>query len=196
MKETTIHNLSRVEYKKITPSMTHEEFKNWIDNDEPIIGFIGGVLTTPAMLDNKVPSAFPNNLEVKTEEYTEEEEVEEFDEETGEVTTKTITVTKTRVVTEAGVDEDGKETQVPVMVKREWQEYVGGLIRYSLDGTQVVLPLGERNKNGNRHSIVGDTELRAWVGKFGIDNILTKSEYYDKLNSPAFKADDGIDDEV
>jgi hypothetical protein len=32
-----MHDLTKEEYKKISPNMTREDFITWINNDEPII---------------------------------------------------------------------------------------------------------------------------------------------------------------
>ena len=184
--EKIVHDLSKVKTIKVSPSMTHDELVEWLANGDIINGFIGGVLTTASMLDNKVTAAFPGNLQVQMEKYTVEEPVVTFDEETGEETTSTITVTKTRAVTETI---DGEE--VPVMEKMEWQDYT--LAHVALDGETAVLAVGKRNKHKNRHSPVTNEELRAFVDKFGIENILTRSEYHDILKSEGFvKPNDGI----
>ncbi len=70
------------------------------------------------------------------------------------------------------IDGEGNESEI----NKTWREYVSGYVKDSINEGKVIIPLGERTKNGNRFTPVTDSELRAWVRKFGVDKIKTKSE--------------------
>jgi len=72
------------------------------------------------------------------------------------------------------VDEE-TETQ------RKWKNYC--VYHKSIDKNKVLIYIGERDSNGNRQDVVPNNELLKWIDYFGIDNIKTKHQCQDLLNS-------------
>ena len=175
--EKTVHDLTKSQTVKIGASISHTELSDWIDAGDRILGFSGHVEVPVSMIDNKVPSAFPNNLTPELEEFNHLGYRIEFDEETGEEVKIAVETIKERPV----LDENGEV----VMVKKEWGDYTS--VTYSLDGATALLAIGYRDDNKNLCHTVGDVELRAWVTKFGIENVLTKSEGVALLNSSKYR---------
>ncbi len=177
MADKTIHNLNEETSTIIINTFIKEDFIEWYNNGDEINGFRGWIKTTPTIIKGLVPATFTDNTKIKTEEYEVEEEVITIAEDGSDITT-TETVTKTRNV----VDENGE----PVMTKKNWKEYVGNNIHTSLDGETVLIPIGNRDSNGNRLSIILDEELRQWITKFGLDKVLTIDEGETLLNGSKY----------
>ena len=86
------------------------------------------------------------------------------------------------------IDKDEKKIQV------DWKTF--GSYITSLDGKTALLRLGKTDSNGNRKEQVKDKELREWVKVFGIDNILTKSDYVALLRSDKYTKETKETEEV
>jgi hypothetical protein len=141
--------------------MTREDFITWINNDEPIIWFLWWI-KTDIELDSKVPEDFINSSKIKTETYY--EDIIVYDDNEEEMFQK---IEKTRPVLDDNLE--------PIMEQKTWKEYVWW--NYIEDEFNYI-PLGYRDEHWNLCHIVSYEELKQWVNFFGINNILTKSEYY------------------
>ena len=80
--------------------------------------------------------------------------------------------------------EEEAETQ------RKWKDYC--IYNKSLDNTKVMLFIGERDSNGNRQEVVPNEELLIWVNYFGIENIMTKHQCEDLLNSDKYQKNEEV----
>jgi len=169
---TIIHNLGK-EIKTITKEgCSHKDLTDWINNGDVVNNFIGWVEVTDLELDTDVPiefEQFDRMTPVMVEEQYTVTEIT-IDEETGEPVSLLVEKTRMIPLTE---EVDGEE----VIVKRPktFREY-SVLVYDSTNEGKFIIPVGVRNKHGNRHESVDNTELRIWIAYFGIDKIKTKSE--------------------
>jgi hypothetical protein len=83
------------------------------------------------------------------------------------------------------------ESESDGMRTKYWKEYT--IYRKSLDGNKVLFSLGYRDENGNRKDHVKNDELRQWVEYFGLENVLTKSEYVERLKSEDYTNPEGCE---
>jgi len=73
--------------------------------------------------------------------------------------------------------ENGSEIEVPVL----WSEY--GRIFPSINDGKILLKVGRVDSNGNMPTPVSNEEFRMWASYWGINNLLTKSEFNSKIDN-------------
>jgi len=166
------HDLSKKTTITTNPNVTHTELLEWITNEDEVKGLIGGFEVPTTTLNASVPIIFPNSEKIKyvTEEYT--EEIISVGENGEDIT---IEVQRTRQVPD--VDEDGEI----IMIPKTWADYVGNCYKTSVTNGKVLIPLGIRDDNGNRLTVIESDEFYLWVNHFSTTNLLTKSDYVDKI---------------
>jgi len=74
--------------------------------------------------------------------------------------------------------------------QRKWGKYC--VYHKSIDNKKVLLFIGERDSNGNRQEVVPNEELLIWVNYFGIENIMTKHQCEDLLNSDKYQKNEEV----
>jgi len=165
MEETNIIDLTKERIEIIKPSISHQEFIDAYRSEVAIIGFIGAVKIDNKKLNSLVPVDFINS-------------------------SKPIMIQERYKV--PGIDKDGNEIEVDayrmipsldkegdvITEQKSWSEY--SISQDSIDNN-ILLSIGARDSNGNRHSVLKDEELRQWINYFGVDKVLTKSEYHNQI---------------
>ena len=81
-------------------------------------------------------------------------------------------------------------TEGETETQRKWGNYC--VYNKSLDGSKILLFVGERDSNGNRQDVVPNNELIKWIDYFGIDKIMTKHQCNDLLNSDEYRQEETI----
>lgn len=143
---------------------THEELVEAVATGATISFFDGGFEVDTIILEQDVPVIFPESKKINyiEEDYT----YYSFDEDGNEIE-------KTKIIMVPEYTEDFDL----VYIQKTWDEYT---INYKStnDGKSLIKSTGVVGNSKNYRGKIGSNLLYLFINHFGIDNILTKSDFY------------------
>jgi hypothetical protein len=158
---------------------THEELIEAITTEVIINKFRGGFEVNDDILNQDIPETFTNSKKISIVDKEVEYETITFDENGVE----TI-ITNTKTIREYELDEEGNHNRI----NKTWRDYAIHFPSLTF-GKTLIMASNVLNSNNNYDGSIHSVDLYLWINELGVDNILTKSDFYSLVK----KTDTGIE---